>query len=240
MQPVSEPVSATKVNAANIRLPPDWKKALLGEFNMPYMQELKEFLTSEKKKGKKIFPPGPEIFNAFHLTPLNDVRVVILGQDPYHGEGQAHGLAFSVRKGVRPPPSLMNMFKELHDDLGLPIPKHGELTAWAKQGVLMLNTVLTVEKGKPASHQKKGWESFTDRVIQILNALDRPIVFVLWGAPAQKKQSLITNKQHVILKSPHPSPFSADRGFFGSKPYSKINNYLKKWGQREIDWNLPN
>lgn len=234
----SSKLPAESLPADNIKLPPDWKEALIGEFQMPYMKELKAFLQSRKKAGKKIFPKGPEIFNAFHLTPLKKVKVVVLGQDPYHGEGQAHGLAFSVRQGVRPPPSLKNIYKELKSDLGIEAPDHGELTRWAEQGVLLLNTVLTVEEGQPASHHNKGWESFTDRVIRVLNERKEPIVFVLWGSPAQKKQSLITDPHHLVLKSPHPSPFSADRGFFGSKPFSKINETLKKWKVTPIDWSL--
>ncbi|MEQ1875471.1 MAG: uracil-DNA glycosylase [Bdellovibrionia bacterium] len=230
--------SADAVNPDKIALPPDWKAELLGEFQKPYMRELKTFLKAEKAAKKTIYPPGKEIFNAFHLTPLSEVKVLILGQDPYHGPGQAHGLAFSVRKGVKPPPSLRNIFKELQQDTGVTIPENGDLTKWAEQGVLLLNTSLTVERAKAGSHQNKGWELFTDQVIRVLNAREEPVVFVLWGAPAMRKHELITRRHHLVLKSPHPSPFSADRGFFGSRPFSKINSVLKKRGVGEIDWSL--
>ncbi|MGZ3712088.1 MAG: uracil-DNA glycosylase, partial [Bdellovibrionota bacterium] len=191
-----------------------------------------------QEAAKEIFPPAADIFNAFNLTPLSKVKVVILGQDPYHGPGQAHGLAFSVRKGVRPPPSLKNIFKELAADLGLPIPQTGDLTSWAKQGVLLLNTVLTVEKGQAASHRNKGWERFTDEVIRILSAQEHPIVFLLWGSFAHKKAEMIRTPPHKVLKAPHPSPLSAHTGYFGSHPFSQTNKILAANGAKEIDWRL--
>lgn len=226
------------MNAEQIKLEPKWKKPLLPEFQSPYMGELKEFLRQEAASGKKIYPKGADIFNALNLTPLDEVKVVILGQDPYHGVGQAHGLSFSVREGVRPPPSLLNIFKEMESDLHLPRPATGNLTPWAQQGVLLLNTVLTVEEGKAASHRNRGWEKFTDRVIQVLSERDDPIVFILWGSFAQSKIPMIRVPPHRILKSPHPSPLSAHNGFFGSKPFSKANQILRGWGKKEIDWRL--
>lgn len=221
-----------------IKLESSWKSALLQEFNAPYMGELRGFLKQEAQLGKAIFPRGNEIFNALNLTPLEDVKVVILGQDPYHGPGQAHGLCFSVREGVRPPPSLQNIFKEIHSDLGLPISKSGDLTKWAEQGVLLLNTVLTVESGKAASHKGRGWEKFTDSIIKLLSERDDPVVFILWGSFAQGKAPMIRVPPHAILKSVHPSPLSAHNGFFGSKPFSQTNQILRKWGKKEIDWSL--
>lgn len=226
------------MEADRIKLEPNWKNPLLTEFQSPYMRELRDFLRQEASGGKKIYPKGAEIFNALNLTPLDEVKVVILGQDPYHGPGQAHGLSFSVQDGVRHPPSLQNIFKEMEADLGLARPKTGNLTPWAKQGVLLLNTVLTVEEGKAASHRKKGWEKFTDRVIQILSERDDPIVFILWGSFAQGKIPMIRVPPHQIIKSPHPSPLSAHNGFFGSKPFSKANRILRGWGKKEIDWRL--
>ena len=209
-----------------VLLPDDWLKHLGGEFEKPYMKDLKARLLADKQAGKKIYPPGPLIFNAFHLTHLGNLRVVILGQDPYHGFGQAHGLCFSVQTGIKLPPSLQNIYKELKDDLG--IEKNfddGNLEDWAKQGVFLLNTTLTVCEGQAMSHKDIGWEKYTDQVIQVISDVKEKVVFVLWGSHAQSKLSLI-DKRHIILKSPHPSPLSAHRGFFGSKPFSKINSHL--------------
>lgn len=216
---------------------PSWLEVLKDEFEAPYMKALRAFLVQEIQ-AHKIYPPGREIFNAFWLTPFDQTRVVILGQDPYHGHGQAHGLCFSVRRGVRPPPSLINVFRELHDDMGIKPPEHGELTAWAQQGVLLLNTVLTVRARQPNSHREQGWETFTDRVIETLNTQRDGLVFVLWGAKAGKKAAMIDQRRHRILRSPHPSPYSADRGFFGSRPFSKINEYLEDRDEAPIDWRL--
>ncbi len=202
------------------------------------MRDLMNYLESEKLAGKTIFPPDQYIFEAFRLTPFENVKVVILGQDPYHGQGQAHGLAFSVRPGVKPPPSLVNIFKELQEDLEVPNPEGGSLEKWAKQGVLLLNAVLTVEEGRPGSHHQKGWERFTDKVIEILSEKKNNLVFILWGSPAQRKASKVDDKKHLILKSVHPSPLSVYRGFYGSKPFSKTNQYLRQHHIREIDWRL--
>lgn len=215
----------------------DWLEVLRDEFKKPYYKQLFQTVNQEYRT-RKIFPPAEDIFNAFHLTPFHQVKVVILGQDPYHNYGQAHGLCFSVRKGVEIPPSLVNIYQELHDDLGCTIPDHGCLTKWAEQGVLMLNTVLTVRAHQAHSHRDIGWEEFTDAVIRALNKEDRPIVFILWGAPAQRKASMLDNPNHLILKSPHPSPLSAFRGFFGSRPFSKTNAFLKEHGEMEIDWQI--
>ena len=215
-----------------------WKVPLQSEFDAPYMGVLKAFLVAEKAKGKRIFPKGPEWFHALDATPLKDVRVVILGQDPYHGEGQAHGLCFSVQRGVRPPPSLINIYKEMKTDLGLDPPPHGHLEAWAKQGVLLLNSVLTVEAGLAGSHQGKGWERFTDAVIRLVNNGTRPVVFILWGAYAQKKAAFVDRTRHLVLTSAHPSPLSAHNGFFGSRPFSKANAFLVEKGEGAIDWKL--
>ena len=213
---------------SKIQLPGDWLKHLASEFEKPYMIKLKAKILEEKKLGKKIFPPGPLIFNAFHLTHLKDLRVVILGQDPYHGYGQAHGLCFSVPTGVNPPPSLKNIFKELKEDLNIvKNPNNGNLESWAKQGVFLLNTSLTVCAGKAMSHKDIGWEQFTDKVISVISEEKEKIVFVLWGSHAQSKIPLI-NAKHIIIKSPHPSPLSAHRGFFGSRPFSRINQNLEK------------
>jgi uracil-DNA glycosylase len=219
-------------------LPTPWAKALSAEFGKPYYAELTRFVAAERA-GHEILPPEPDVFNAFKYTPLDGVRVVILGQDPYPTPGHAHGLCFSVRPGVALPGSLRNIYKELHTDLGIPPARHGYLAAWAKRGVFLLNTVLTVRAGKPASHAKKGWEAFTDAALQAVNELPRPVVFVLWGAHAQKKAGLIDTKRHVILTSAHPSPLSASNGFFGSKPFSKANAALAKAGEPTIDWRLP-
>ena len=215
-----------------------WKASLQADFDAPYMAALKAFLVSERENGKRIFPKGSEWFHALDVTPLDKVRVVILGQDPYHGEGQAHGLCFSVQRGVKPPPSLVNIFKEMRSDLGLEPPSHGNLEAWAKQGVLLLNSVLTVEAGLAASHQGKGWERFTDAVIRLVNDLPRPVVFILWGAYAQKKAAFVDRSRHLVLTSAHPSPLSAHNGFFGSKPFSKANEFLVAQGEEPIDWKL--
>ena len=221
-----------------IKIEPEWKKVLLPEFKKSYMQGLRVFLKEEVKKGKTIYPRGNDFFNALNLTPLSKVKVVILGQDPYHGPGQAHGLCFSVQEGIPPPPSLKNIFKELNADLKIPIPKGGNLTKWTQQGVLLLNTVLTVEASQAASHRNKGWERFTDEIIKILSTREDPIVFVLWGAFAQSKESMIRVPPHKVIKSVHPSPLSAHGGFFGSKPFSKVNTYLREWKKKEIDWSL--
>ena len=215
----------------------DWFPVLKEEFKKPYYAKLYNTVREEYSKGQ-VFPPSEEIFNAFHLTPLSEVKVVILGQDPYHNDGQAEGLCFSVRKGVDIPPSLQNIYKELHDDLGCSIPNHGSLRKWAKQGVLLLNTVLTVRAHEANSHKGIGWEEFTDKVIRVLNAQNRPMVFILWGRPAQAKKALITNPDILILEAPHPSPLAAYRGFFGSRPFSKTNSYLINNGYEPIDWQI--
>ena len=215
----------------------DWLDEIQGEFKKPYYKELYQFVRDEYSKTV-IYPPADDIFNAMHFTPLSKVKVLLLGQDPYHNVGQAHGLCFSVKKGVDIPPSLVNIYKELHDDLGCTIPNHGCLTKWAEQGVLMLNTVLTVRAHQANSHKDIGWEEFTDAAIMALNSQDRPIVFILWGAPAQRKARMLTNPKHLILKAPHPSPLSAYRGFFGSKPFSQTNDYLRAHGVEPIDWQI--
>lgn len=215
----------------------EWEKALQGEFRKPYYRKLFETVGREYRTTT-VYPPADDIFNAFHLTPLPDVKVVILGQDPYHEPGQAHGLSFSVMPGVEIPPSLVNIYQELHDDLGCKIPNNGCLTKWAEQGVLLLNTVLTVRAHRAFSHKDIGWQEFTDAAIRVLAGQDRPLVFILWGKPAQQKTSMITNPRHLILKSPHPSPLSAYRGFFGSRPFSKTNAYLEANGLTPIDWQI--
>jgi uracil-DNA glycosylase len=222
-----------------IRLHDSWKLPLQPQFDAPYMTALKLLLTAEKVAGKTIYPKGSEWFAALDATPLDQVRVVILGQDPYHGEGQAHGLCFSVQHSVRPPPSLINIFKEMKTDLALTPPNHGNLSSWAQQGVLLLNSVLTVEAGKAASHQGKGWEKFTDEIIRLVNDQPHPIVFILWGSYAQKKAAFVNQTKHLVLKSVHPSPLSAHKGFFGSKPFSQANAFLNSNGRGEIDWRLP-
>ena len=221
-----------------VTLHESWKAPLQAEFDAPYMAALKDFLVGERDKGKRIFPKGSEWFHALDATPLEQVRVVILGQDPYHGEGQAHGLCFSVKPGVRPPPSLINIYKEMESDLGLKPPSHGNLEAWAKQGVLLLNAVLTVEAGLAASHQGKGWERFTDAVIRLVNDQPRPVVFILWGAYAQRKAAFVDRQRHLVLTSAHPSPLSASNGFFGSKPFSQANEFLIAHGRDSIVWKL--
>ncbi|KIM09873.1 MAG: uracil-DNA glycosylase [Sulfurovum sp. FS06-10] len=214
-----------------------WKKILLEEFQKPYFEALKTFLV-EEKKSHTIYPRSANIFAAFNHTSFENVEVVILGQDPYHGAGQAHGLSFSVQEGVPHPPSLQNIFKELRDDLGCAIPKNGTLSAWAKQGVFLLNTVLTVRASEANSHRNQGWENFTDAVIKTLSTQKEHLVFILWGSPAGSKASLIDSKKHLILKAPHPSPLSSYRGFFGSKPFSQSNEYLVSKGKKPIDWCL--
>lgn len=223
----------------SIRLSESWKSHLLPEFHQNYMQELRAFLVQEIKSKKNIYPRPEEYFLAFNAVAFEQVKVVILGQDPYHGPRQAHGLCFSVRSSVSIPPSLKNIFKELQSDINIPRPKHGCLTSWAKQGVLLLNATLTVEAGKAGSHQNRGWEVFTDRVIYLLNEHREHLVFMLWGSYAQRKGAFIDTKKHLVLKAPHPSPFSADRGFFGCAHFSKTNSYLKAHGKEGIDWSIP-
>lgn len=219
-------------------LEPSWLAVLEDSFRTPSMLALRAFLVEEKRRHA-VYPPGKEIFNAFWLTPFDRVRVVILGQDPYHGPGQAHGLCFSVKRGVEPPPSLVNIFQEIQRELGVPPPHHGELTHWAKQGVLLLNTVLTVRAHEAASHAGKGWEPFTDRVISELNQRREGLVFVLWGSKAAAKQPMIDGRRHLVLTSPHPSPLSAHRGFFGNGHFQAIQDHLKARGETPIDWSLP-
>ncbi|MEE3467025.1 MAG: uracil-DNA glycosylase [Eubacterium sp.] len=214
-----------------------WTEVLKDEFSKEYYRKLFFFLKEEYQRAT-VYPPNEDIFTALNLTPPDQVKVVILGQDPYHEPGQAHGLCFSVRPDVTIPPSLVNIYQELHDDIGCPIPKHGYLTKWAEQGVLLLNTVLTVRAHQAMSHRGKGWEHFTDAIIDAVNAQDRPIVFILWGRPAGEKAARLNNPKHLILKSPHPSPLSAYRGFFGSKPFSQTNEFLKKNGIEPIDWEI--
>lgn len=217
----------------------DWLEPLKSEFNKPYYKSLYNFVKDEYSRTV-VYPPSDEIFNAFHFTPLSEVKVLLLGQDPYHNVNQAHGLSFSVKPGEDIPPSLQNIYKELNEDLGCYIPNNGYLTKWAKQGVLLLNTVLTVRAHQANSHQGKGWEQFTDAVINAVNAQDRPIVYLLWGAPAQRKASMLTNPKHLILKAPHPSPLSAYRGFYGCKHFSQCNDFLKANGVEPIDWQIDN
>jgi uracil-DNA glycosylase len=228
---------------ADIKLHESWKGPLPPEFDAPYMAALRQFLVEQRGQGRRIFPAASEWFRALDLTPLDKVRVVILGQDPYHGPGQAHGLCFSVRPGVPPPPSLVNIYKELHSDLGLERPAHGFLEHWAQQGVLLLNSVLTVEMAQAASHRDRGWEKFTDAVIRLVNAKSDPVVFLLWGSYAQKKAAFVdsTDKggRHLVLKAPHPSPLSAYNGFFGCRHFSKANAFLEAHGMAPIDWALP-
>lgn len=222
------------------KMPPitnDWQQPLSAEFRKPYYRTLYNKVL-EEYRTRKVFPAPDDIFNAFHLTPLGEVKVVILGQDPYHNDGQAHGLCFSVKPDVEIPPSLVNIYQELHDDLGCKIPNNGYLVKWAKQGVLLLNTVLTVRAHQANSHRGIGWEQFTDAVIEAVNAQDRPIVFLLWGRPAQMKRSMLTNPQHLILEAPHPSPLSAYRGFFGCRHFSKANEFLQSHGIAPVDWQI--
>ncbi len=226
-----------------IKLHESWKAPLTPEFSSDYMTNLRTFLIQQKKEGKHVFPKGSEYFRALDLTPLDKVRVVILGQDPYHGPGQAHGLCFSVQPGVRPPPSLVNIYKELESDIGMQRPQHGFLESWAQQGVLLLNSVLTVQQAEAASHRGKGWEQFTDAIIRLIAAKEEPVVFLLWGSYAQKKvgfvQSIDQGGKHLVLKAPHPSPLSAHNGFFGCQHFSKTNSFLEHNGLPPIDWSLP-
>lgn len=224
------------MNQTTVKLDQSWLDHIGSEFDKPYMHALKKFLQDEKAKGKIIYPKGDDIFNALNTTPFDKVRVVILGQDPYHGEGQAHGLSFSVREGVRTPPSLVNIYKEITAEYGVPIPKSGDLTHWAKQGVLLLNATLTVEHSLAGSHQNKGWENFTDAIIHTLNDQHEHIVFMLWGSYAQKKGAFIDRKKHLVLQSVHPSPLSAHRGFLGCGHFKKANEYLEEHGLPAIQW----
>lgn len=221
-----------------ILLESSWKKVLLAEFSKPYMTELRAYLKSELSQGKTIYPKANEYFSAFEQTPLKKVKVVILGQDPYHGPGQAHGMCFSVRPGIAKPPSLVNIFKEIQSDLGLQPPPHGSLMEWAREGVLLLNSVLTVEQDRAGSHRGKGWETFTDRVIDILNQSTSPIVFMLWGSYAQAKGQFIDRKKHCVLETVHPSPLSAYRGFLGCKHFSQANQFLIDQGLKPINWEI--
>lgn len=234
------PNPTDKIDCRTIGLEPLWKSILIAEFQKDYLHQLKLFLQAEKKAGKVIFPPGNEMFSAFNLTPFDQVKVVIIGQDPYHGANQAHGLCFSVKPGNRIPPSLQNIYKEIESDLAIPKPNHGYLNHWAQQGVLMLNAVLSVEKSKPASHNNKGWEIFTDKVIEALNEKKQHLVFLLWGSYAEKKGAFIDRRKHQIFCSPHPSPFSAHRGFLGNRHFSQTNAYLTEHGISPIDWKIPN
>lgn len=227
------------MDSTSIQLHPAWLNRLENEFKQPYMQNLKSFLQQEKQQGKVIFPAGKDIFNALNTTPFEQVKVVILGQDPYHGPKQAHGLSFSVQPGVKIPPSLLNIYKELQRDLGLAMPNNGYLQSWAEQGVLLLNATLTVEQANAGSHQGKGWEHFTDCIVQQLNSQRQGLVFMLWGSYAQKKSTMIDASRHLILKSVHPSPLSAYRGFFGCGHFSTANNYLQQQGLEKINWQLP-
>ncbi len=226
----------TKTNNQNLY---SWPNLINQEKSKPYYQQLSDWLTQERLAGKVIYPPANEVLAALRKTPFEKTKVVILGQDPYHGAGQAHGLSFSVIKGVKIPPSLRNIFKEINQSMNLPVPQHGELTAWAEQGVLLLNTVLTVEHAQPQSHQKKGWEILTDEIIKYLNHSPKPIVFLLWGSPAGKKSILIDEQKHFVLKAPHPSPLSAHRGFFGCDHFRQANHILQENGRKPINWSLP-
>lgn len=226
------------MNERTIQLEAKWLSHLKGEFDKPYMRELSSFLRDQKARGHIIYPHGDHIFAAFNTTPFDTVKVVILGQDPYHGPNQAHGLSFSVPKGVPIPPSLINIYKELQTDLNCQTPEHGNLTYWAEQGVLLLNSVLTVEHSKAASHQGKGWEEFTDQIVRVLNAQSENLVFLLWGAYAQRKGRVIDRERHLVLEGPHPSPLSAYRGFFGCQHFSMTNEYLQSHGKTEIDWQI--
>ena len=225
--------------ADNVKLEAGWKAALYEEFEKPYMRELGDFLRSEKAAGKQIYPPGTLIFNALNSTPLAQTKVVVIGQDPYHGPGQAHGLCFSVQPGVKTPPSLVNIYKELKRDLNIDIPSHGNLQHWAEQGVLLLNTSLTVEHGIAGSHAGKGWQFFTDKVIEVVSEQQERLVFLLWGSHAQSKEKLIDSSKHLVLKSVHPSPLSAHRGFIGNGHFSRCNKFLQQHGLSPIDWRLP-
>jgi uracil-DNA glycosylase len=223
----------------DVKIESSWKEALQAEFNAPYFAQLTAFVREEYARTR-CYPKAKDIFRAFNVCPLQDVKVLILGQDPYHGEGQAHGLCFSVNRGVDIPPSLLNIYKELHSDIGMPIPKHGDLTGWATQGVLLLNDVLTVRANQAASHQKRGWETFTDAVIRIVNASCDHVVFMLWGRYAQDKARLIDPNKHLVLSSVHPSPLSASRGFFGNKHFSKANTFLTQKNKMPVNWGILN
>jgi len=236
--PLDKATAEEVVANAMKSLPSSWQAYLGEELEKDYMHELCAFLASEKQAGKILYPPMPQVFNAFELTPFDQVKVVVLGQDPYHGSGQAHGLCFSVQKGVRPPPSLKNIFKEINAELGIEFAANGCLTSWAEQGVLLLNSVLTVEQNNAGSHQGKGWESFTDRVITVLNEQHEGLVFLLWGKYAQDKAAVIDRTRHLVLTSPHPSPFSARRGFLGNGHFVEANDYLQIQGKTPIDWRL--
>jgi uracil-DNA glycosylase len=229
----------TEITTEQVQLHPSWLEPLRAEFAQGYMAELKRFLLAEKQRGKQIFPKGREWFRALDLTPLEEVRVVILGQDPYHGAGQAHGLCFSVKPDVQPPPSLVNIFKELQSDLGIKPARHGFLEHWARQGVLLLNSVLTVEMGRAASHRERGWERFTDAIVREVNGKADPVVFMLWGSYAQKKAAFVDTSRHLVLKAPHPSPLSAHSGFFGCRHFSRANTFLESRALAPIDWALP-
>jgi uracil-DNA glycosylase len=223
----------------DVQIHPSWKKVLKNEFTKTYFQQIVTFLKTEKAQGKQIYPPGPLIFNAFNTTPFDQVKVVIIGQDPYHGPGQAHGLSFSVPTGIKPPPSLVNIFKELEKDMGIKMPaQYGNLTKWAEQGVLLLNAALTVRAGEPFSHAKYGWADFTNAAIEAISDQKEGVVFLLWGKFAQEKQALIDETKHFVLKAAHPSPFSAEKGFFGCKHFSKTNERLMQTGKDPIDWKL--
>lgn len=223
----------------DVKIEPTWHEVLKNEFTKPYFQQIVTFLKTEKATGKTIYPPGPLIFNAFNQTPFNKVKVVLIGQDPYHGPGQAHGLSFSVPNGIKPPPSLVNIFKEIQSDIGIAMPlQYGNLTRWAQQGVLLLNAALTVRANEPFSHAAIGWATFTNAVIEKISDEKKGIIFLLWGKFAQEKQALIDESKHVVLKAAHPSPFSADKGFFGCKHFSKTNDLLVKQGSAPIDWKL--
>ncbi|MFO0926436.1 MAG: uracil-DNA glycosylase [Gemmataceae bacterium] len=237
--PSPKPSATVASGSSSLRdlLPDDWRAVLHAEFDQPYFHALEAFVAAERAAGP-VFPPAEDVFNAFKATPFEQVKVLLLGQDPYHGPGQAHGMAFSVRHGVRPPPSLVNMFRELRDDLGVPTPNHGTLETWAQRGVMLLNAVLTVRQGEPNSHKDHGWEKFTDAVIRALNDRAAPVVFVLWGAYAQKKAKLVTEPRHRVVKAAHPSPLSAAK-YLGSKPYSAVNQALEEVGAEPIDWRIP-
>jgi len=226
------------MSTPNVKIESSWKEALEEEFSKPYFRNLTAFIKQEKADGKTIYPPGPLIFNAYNTTPISQVKVVVLGQDPYHNPGQAMGLSFSVPKGVKVPPSLRNMYKEMETSLGIPRAEHGDLTKWAEQGVFLLNSMLTVERNNPGSHQRSGWQYFTDASIKAISEQRENVVFLLWGAFAKKKSVLIDADKHLILSSPHPSPFSADRGFFGNDHFKRANEYLVANGREPIDWSV--
>ena len=232
-------MTSTESPAREIKLEASWREKLEDQFQADYMLSLRKFLMQEKGQGKRIYPAGDEIFAALDATSFQKTKVVILGQDPYHGDGQAHGLCFSVNPGVQVPPSLLNIYKELQADVGFKSPGHGCLRYWAEQGVLLLNSVLTVQAGQAASHQGKGWERFTDRIVELLNQEREGLVFILWGSYAQKKGAIVDRNRHLVLQSPHPSPLSASRGFFGNHHFSQANRYLESRGKQAIDWQLP-